>query len=252
MIRQIVTCVAIAGLPFFVNAQDAATLMQEGQKLEMQLKTEDALAKYQSAFQLQPTNMNAAVKSAELNCAMGAKQTTEQAKIDYFQKAKNYSDQALKLDSQSADANYITAVVYGKLTEIEKSNDKIVEAVKNIKLYADKALAINPNYGKAWNVLGKWHYEMLNLNMFKKAAIKVMYNGIAKSTIEECIADLEKCKSLEPYYCRNYLDLAKAYNYNKQYEKALATLQQCIKCPTRQPDDAELKAEAKDLLVKWQ
>jgi tetratricopeptide (TPR) repeat protein len=252
MMKKLVVCTALFAAPFFSFSQDAATLIQEAQKFEMQLKDTEAFGKYSAAYQLQPTNMTAVVKCAELSCAIGSRQGNEDAKRTYYTQAKTYSDAALKLDSQSADANYITAVVYGKLTEVEKSNDKTVEDVKNVKLYADKALAKNPNYGKAWNIIGKWHYEMLNLNIVKKAAVKVIYGGMPKSSIEECIAAFEKCKTLEPYYCRNYLDLAKAYNYNKEYEKALAALQQCTKCPNRQQDDPALKQEAKELLVKWQ
>ena len=66
------------------------------------------------------------------------------------------------------------------------------------------------------------------------------------------IAAYEKCKTLEPYFCPNYMALAKAYRYNKQFEKALATLQQCIKCPSRQQDDPAIKEEAKKLLIDWQ
>jgi tetratricopeptide (TPR) repeat protein len=250
-IRLMGLLVAIC-VSFFSIAQDANTLMDEGQKAEAQLKDSAALEKYTAALQAQPSSLPAAVKCAEISCAIGARQTNANVKKTYYTNAKNYADAALRIDPQSADANYITAVVYGKLTEIEDKNDKMVEDVKNVKLYVDKALSINPNHGKAWNVIGKWHYEMLTLNLVKKAAVKVLYGGLPKSNIEDCIAAYEKCKTLEPYYCRNYLDLAKAYNYNKQYEKALATLQQCTKCPNRQQDDPALKQEAKELLVKWQ
>ena len=101
-------------------------------------------------------------------------------------------------------------------------------------------------------MLGKWHYEIMNLSVVKKAALKILYGGLPKSNIDSCITAYEKCKTLEPYYCRNYLDLAKAYNYNKQFEKALTTLQQCIKAPSRSSEDPALKQEAKELLVKWQ
>ncbi len=252
MMKRFVVGAALVCSTVFAFSQDAASLMQEGQRFETQLKDSAAYAKYATALQIQPTNLNAAVKCAEMSCAIGTRQGDEEAKRTAYIRAKTYSDAALRLDSQSADANYITAVVFGKLTEVEKSNDRTVEYVRNIKVFADKALAANPAYGKAWNVVGKWHYEMLNLNIVKKAAVKVLYGGMPKSTIDDCIAAYEKCKTLEPYYCRNYLDLAKAYNYNKQYEKALATLQQCVKCPNRQQDDPMLKQEAKDLIVKWQ
>lgn len=251
MKKTIIVCL-FAGAFCTAFSQDAATLMEEGRKLEQQFKDDEALAKYTAALQIQPKNVLAAVKSAELNCAIGARQPNDELKKSRYTEAKNYAATALRIDSLSADANYINAVVYGKLTEVEKKNDAVVEAVRNIRSYADKTLSINPGYGKAWNVLGKWHFEMLNLNAIKKAAVKILYGGLPKSNIDSCVSAFEKCKVLEPYYCRNYLDLAKAYNYSKQFEKALTALQQCIKAPTRSADDVELKKEAKELLVKWQ
>ena len=177
-------------------SQDAATLMDEGRKLEQQFKEEDALAKYTNALQIQPGNVLAAVKCAELDCAIGARQPNDDLKRSRYTDAKNYAATALRLDSVSADANYINAVVYGKLTEVEKKNDAVVDAVRNIRVYADRTLKINPNYGKAWNVLGKWHFEMLNLNAIKKAAVKLLYGGLPKSNIDSCINAFEKCKTL--------------------------------------------------------
>ncbi len=252
MTKAILFILAMLGHVFFSHAQDAETLMKEGQRYEQQLKDTLAIGKYAKAFQIQPSNIKAAIKCAEMNCSIGTRETNPVAKLKYYGNAKTFAAAALQLDSMSADANYMYAVVYGKLTEVESTNEKTVEAVKNIKIYADKAITINPNHGKAWYVIGKWHYEVLNLNAIKRAAVKLFYGGLPKATVNIAIASFEKCKTLEPYFAMNYLAMGKAYYYNKQYEKALAALQQCVKCPTLMPEDRATKDEAKALLVKWQ
>jgi len=252
MIKQFLIPIFLLANTILAMAQDAETLMKEGLRYEQQLKDTMAIGKYAKALLMQPSNIKAAIKCAEMSCSIGARQTNENEKRKYYLDAKNFSDAALKLDSNNVEANYITAVVFGKLTEVETSNEKIVEAVKNIKTFADRALAINPSHGKSWFVIGKWHYELLNLNAFKRAAVKLFYGGLPKANIDTALAAFEKCKILEPYQAMNYLAMAKAYNYSKQYEKALAALQQCAKCPTLQPEDRTVKEEAKALLVKWQ
>ncbi|MES2775859.1 MAG: hypothetical protein V4722_16915 [Bacteroidota bacterium] len=252
MTKTVLFSICLLAATFFAQAQDAETLMKEGLRYEQQLKDTMAIGKYAKALLMQPSNIKAAIKCAEMNCSIGARQTNPAEKTKYYTEAKRYSDAALQLDSNNADANYITAVVYGKLTEVETSNDKMVEDVKNIKVFADKSLTINPNHGKAWYVIGKWHYEVLNLNVFKKAAVKLFYGGLPKATIDTAIACFEKCKTLEPYLAMNYLALGKAYYYNKQYEKALAALQQCAKCPTLLPEDRTTKDEAKKMVIDWQ
>jgi DNA-binding SARP family transcriptional activator len=94
---------------------------------------------------------------------------------------------------------------------------------------------------------------MVSLSGIKKAALKVIYNGTgAEATINEAIAHMEKCKTLEPYYCLNFYDLARAYQFNKQYEKAIQLLEQLKKLPTRKQEDAEVKALGATLLQQLQ
>ena len=146
----------------------------------------------------------------------------------------------------------MNALVYSKLTEVEEKKDIMVNNIKLTKLYAGKAIAADPSMGKAYNELGRWHYEMLNLNPIKKTAVKLFYGGLPPASIDSAITYLEKCKTLEPYYCLNFYDLGKAYNFKRQYEKAIAILQQLGKLPTRRQDDPAIKAQGAALLQQLQ
>mgnify|MGYP000370215140 CR=1 FL=1 len=244
--------IVVLFVALFVKAQDVTMLIADGLKCEQQLKDTQAIKKYIQALSIQPSNIKAAIKCAEMSCSIGARQVNENSKRKYYTDAKNYIDAALKLSPEDADANYITALVYDQLTGLENSTEKTAEYIKNTKMYADKALTINPNHGRAWHIIGKWYYEVLNLNSVKKAAIKLLYGGLPKATIEDAIAAFEKCKTLEPYFAVNYLEMARTYYYNNQYEKTLTALEQCIKCPSLSSNDRAIKEEAKQLLAKWQ
>ena len=63
---------------------------------------------------------------------------------------------------------------------------------------------------------------------------------------------MEKCKSLEPYFVPNYLDLAKAYKDNRQPAPAIEVLLKLVKLPTRTSEDVLLKAEGAKLLETLQ
>ena len=252
MNRLFVT-ISIATISFFTAAaQDATTLMAEGLKYEQQLKDTQAIVKYTDAFKMQPSNIKAALKAAEMNISIGLRQPSPEGKARYYQEAKSLTEAALQLSPENAAANYTMAVVYDKLATTEVKNDKFGEAVRNTKIYADKALLIDTTLGKAWYIIGKWHTDIINMNPVKKAAVKVLYGGMPKSNLDDAIRSYEKCKQLEPYYAPNYLGLAAAYRTAKQYEKSLAALQQCVKCPTMSPADKVVKEEAKKLIVDWQ
>lgn len=238
---------AFAGL-----AQDPASLMEEGRRLEQKLKDDEAFEKYKQALAIQPGNLKAMNKCAELSLSIGGRQADLPSKDKFYRQAKTYVDEALKKDSNNVEANFLMSAVCGKITETEKSKEQVVRYVRDTKLYADKAIALNPDFGKGYYALGRWHLEVMELNSVKKAALKVMYGGLPDATIADAIANMEKCKSLEPYYCANFLDLAKAYHFDKKYEKAISVLEQLAKLPTRRQDDVAIKAEGAALLQKLQ
>lgn len=239
---------ALAALPLFTFAQDVNLQLKEADNLEKQLKDEQALDKYKSIITADPKNTYAFTRATELSCAIGARQTDKNAKAKYYNDALQLAQQQLAFAGDSASANYAMALASGKMTEVETENKKIVAYVKDIKTYADKALALNPNYGKANYVEGKWHYEMVNLSWVKKTAVKALYGGLAPASLDSAILYMERCKTLEPYFVQNQLDLAKAYKSNREPAKAIELLNRVVKLPTRTPDDVALKAEAKKLL----
>src|SRR4051794_17763944 len=118
-----------------LNAQDVKVLLKEAQNLEYALKEPESLEKYKQVLSLDKDNMQALFRAAELSCAVGARQADKKVKATYYNQAKDYADRALAIDAKSADANYVRAVVAGKLSEIETENKKIVAHVKDIKVY---------------------------------------------------------------------------------------------------------------------
>lgn len=233
-------------------SQNVNALLQEAANLERSVKEEAALDKYKQVLASDSNNVRALVRSSELSSSVGARQADKNAKKNYYNLAREYADKAMAKDSNNADAYYVRAVAAGKLAEIEADNKKLVEDVKDIKTYADKALSKNPNHGKANYVLGKWNFEVLTLSWAKKAAVKVLYGGMSKATIENVYTYMEKCKKLEPYFVLNYFDLAKAYKYDHKPAQAIEVLNQLVKLPTRTADDISIKSEGKKMLSEMQ
>ena len=246
-IKNILTClcifIALHGL-----SQDISLLQKEATNLEKQFNEQAALNKYKQIAEISPNNISALVKCTELHCSIGARQADKNNKATYYKSGTLYALKAYTADSNNADANYAMALVNGKLTEVEMEKKKVVEYVNLTKHFDDRALTLNPNHAKANYVLGKWHFEIVNLPWFKKAAVKTLYGGLPKGDIDSAIAYMEKCRLLDQYFVRNYLDLAKAYQYNNQPSKAIDILNRLVKLPTRTADDIALKEEGKKLL----
>ena len=234
--------------PFVLLAQETSQLMKEAINLEYQFKETEALAKYKQVLINEPNNMKALLKATELSCSTGERLPIKNDKRLTFESALAYAKRMLAVDSNNANSYYAMALASSKMAETETENKKIITFIRDVKTNADKALKLNPNHAMANFIEGKWHYDMISYNWIKKLAAKTLYGGLAEPSLDDAIQYLEKCKSIEPYFVLNSLLLAKAYRDNNNPAKAIETLQQTIKLPTRTMDDAAYKTEAQKIL----
>lgn len=233
-------------------AQDPTQLIAEGKALERKFLEDSALGKYKEAFKIQPSNLVAAIKCAELSGNMAHRASGSIKTNAWLNQALAFADAAIKIDSNNADANCAKAFSYKNMAELEGNKEKGTEYLRQWKTWADKALKMDSAHAKAHYLLGSWHLEVLSQGAVRKATGKLLYGGLPEANINTAVEMMEYCKEKEPYYCLNFLDLAKAYNYNRNYEKAIATLERLGKLPTRRQDDVAIKAEGKELLQKLQ
>ncbi len=235
-----------------VFAQDKNVLLKQAKDLELKFDEASALEKYKQIISIDTSDIFSLVKCAEFNCSIGERQKDKKVKSIYFDSADVYTQKAYRQNSNNADACYAMALVAAKKTEVEDDNKKLLEEVRQIKIYADKALFINPNHSKANYVLGKWHFELIRLSWLKKAAIKTFYGGIPDTQIDSAAYYMEKSRVSDPYFALDYLDLAKVYQYDHQPGKAIDVLNKLVKLPNRTFDDAAIKEEGRKMLEGMQ
>jgi len=235
-----------------IFAQDNNTLLREANNLELKFDEPGALEKYKQVVTNDGSNVKAMVKCAELNINIGSREKDKNSKANYFQLANSYAQQAYLKDSANSDACYAVALVAYKMTELDPDNKELIENIKQIKTYSDKALAVNTNNAKANHILGMWHFELIRSNWIKKQPVKNFYHGIFDTQVDSAVYYMEKARTIEPYFAINYLDLAKVYVYDHRPEKALGVLEKLVKLPNRTYDDPAIKEEGQKLLAMIQ
>lgn len=234
-------------------AQDIPTLLKEGVQLERSQKEIEALEKYKLVLSQEPTNITALIRAAELSTMLAAFNEKEtKSKQLFLSSAGAYAVRAYSANPKNADAAYVMSLTQAKLADIQPDNKKLIGCVRNSKIYADEALAINPTHAKANFTVGKWHMEMANLNMVKKAAVKLMYGGLPEGSIDSAIVFLEKARTHDPYFVNTYLELAKIYDQLHQPTKVIEVLTKMVKLPTRKTEDISLKAAGAKMLAAAQ
>jgi len=231
------------------SAQDINKLVKKADSLEAALNETAAYETFRQVLKADPRNYHSLWKCSELCSRIGNRQKVKEVKLDYFKAGRIYAETAIKVNPNGADGYYALSVAMGRKALIESGSER-VKAVKEIKSNADKALAINPNHGRAWHVVGKWNYEVSNLSGLEKAALKIFYGGLQKATLVESIRCYEKAKQLEPAFALNNLELAKAYHRNDEDAKAIELLKALPNIPAKTEDDVRIKEEGKQLLKK--
>ncbi len=236
-------------LPAFVSqAQDSNRLLKEADNLAYQLKEPEALNKYRQVLVADPENNKALVQATALSCSTGARLLNKNDKRLAFESALSFAQRAVKADSNNADAWYALALASSKMAETESENKKAAAFIRDTRLYADKALKLNPNHAMANFIEGKWQYEMVTLNWAKRFAVKTIYGGLPDADIEQAIAYLEKSRNADPYFMLASVILAKAYREYNKPAKEIEVLSRVVKLPVRTFDDPALKAAAQKRL----
>jgi len=236
----------------FLYGQDVNSIIKEADQLNASMNDAQAIIKYKEALKIQPSNIYVLCKCSELCSRIGGRLKDDKVKQDdYYGTARTYARAALRVNPRYSDANFVMALVTGR-EALQKSGKEKIEAVKDIKKYADLAIQYDPNNYKAWYVLGKWYYEISALNYFERTAVKVFYGPLPPAGIDDAIHCFEKTKSINPGFILNYLTLAKAYKKKDDEIAAKQNLMVMFTFPDKTQDDEKIKSEGRDLLKKWE
>lgn len=235
----------------YAPAQDITALLKEAQRLEAVPDEMGALQKYKEVVQKVPSNLPAVTKCSELCSRIGKRLTDKKAKEDFFKAAQSFAELAIAIDPNNSEANCVMAMALGHSSML-KSNKEKIAYTKEIKKYADLAVKLDPQNYKAWHVLGRWHYEISNLNMLERAAVKMFYGGLPPASLKESIKAFEKGNAITGGFILNYYELARAYKSDNQKKKAIAALKTMLALPNHTEEDPILKKQGQKLLKSWE
>jgi len=241
----------IGTLPATAIGQNIPRLLKEAQDFEAIFKEQEALQKYTEVLRYQPNHLVALCKTSELYNNLGRRQTAKDKQKQFYLSAKNYAQQALKVNPNHAEANFVMSIAMGRMALIASGDEKI-KAVKDIRTYAERCVRIDPTNYKGYHVLARWYYEVSDLSSIERWLVKVAYGSLPKATLDEAIRYYEKSRSLNPTLVVNYLELAKAYNRKGQKQKAIELLKTMDRLPNSAADDPKIKKDGQEMLRKLQ
>ncbi len=239
------------GFPCLLFSQDLTQLLKEAQLQESLFHENEAFLRYADILRKDPSNLLALWKCSELSSRIGARQPDKEKKRPYFLAARNYAANALKVNPNSSEANCAMALALGRVSLISGSRER-VELAHDVKRYAENAIRLDPNNFRAYHILGRWNYEVSDLNLAEKSFARLFYGKLPSASLQDAIADFEKSRSINPGFILNYLELARAYHRLSDDKKAIANLRILLGLPNQSYDDSRAKVIARQLLNDWQ
>jgi Tfp pilus assembly protein PilF len=102
-------------------------------------------------------------------------------------------------------------------------------------------------------MLGRWNYEVANMNIFMTGLLKLVYGGLPHASNQAAVDNFKKAVALAPNRIIHHLQLAHVYHETKQEKLCAAELAQCRDLKPTDLDDEDAQRIAIKILAtgKW-
>ena len=169
-------------------------------------------------------------------------------RVEQYRAAERYAHAAARVRPESTWPHFFLAVALGKLAEFSGTKEQIALA-KEIRKAVDKAIALDPDNGFAYHVLGVWHRRLAEINAVERLLARVfLQRSVPAGRMEESARLLEKALRYNPDIIIHHLELAKTYRALGKTDLAMKHLVTVDRLPARFSDDGVHKRNARKLL----
>ena len=232
-------------------AQSVEDLIREGDKFNQEFNHQKSLESYLKADELSPANWEILWRISRAYVDIGNKmpETTDEekeAKVATYEKSFLYADSSVILAEGQSVVYVRRAIVNGSIALFEGVFSAI-GTVNDVRDDCERAIELNNggNYiqALAHYVLGRAHSKVC-----EKPYLLRLPLGLGWGDMEIAIRELKNAIKLKPNYRMFYLELAKAYIEEDEYELAKENLLLLEKAPFVLEDDDLYLQEARKLL----
>ena len=232
-----------------VSGESPNDLITKGDAFDARLQAAEALQSYLPVEKLQPKNVRLLVRIARQYRHLMADATTREDKLRLGGIALEYAQRAAALAPSDAEAQLSIAISYGKMLPLMGTKEQI-EASRQIKETADKAIKLDPHNDLAWHVLGRWHRVLSDVNMLKRTLGSLIYGKLPQTTTEEAVKCFEKAIEINPNRLMHYVELGRAYAQMGRTAEARRFIEKGLAMPNVEKDDPETKRRGEETLAK--
>ena len=229
------------------NARAAGDWIEQGDSFDRKFKSAEALAAYQKALASSPNDAGLLRKISKQYVEMVLDAPLKKEKLRLAQLGYDTALQAKKLAPNDPEVRVTVAIAAGRLAFYSESRRRL-ELSSVVKSESAKSVQLDPGFALGWHVLGRWNYEIANLNTVLRVLAEAVYGKMPPATNEEAIRAMSKAVELEPGNALFHAELGRAYLAAGRNEEAKRELQKSLTLPRRSRDDAGAQDRAKQAL----
>jgi tetratricopeptide (TPR) repeat protein len=234
-------------------SQSLEELLKEGDNHVAQFENQKALEIYQKADKLFPNNWEVYWRLSRAYVDIGEHlpdktDKEKDAQLEYYKKAFEYADKAVKLAPTQSITYVRRAIANGRIALFEGVFSAI-GTVKDVKNDCEKAIQLG-NGGNYVQALAHYVLGRTHLKVCEKPYLVRLPLGLGWGDTEKAVQLLETANKLRPNFRMFMLELAKAYIEEDEYSKAKELLLKIEKAPVADEDDDKVLSEAKQLYEK--
>jgi tetratricopeptide (TPR) repeat protein len=235
-----------AGL-MVASVHSSGDWIEQGDSFDRQFKSAQALAAYEKALATNPNDADLLRKISKQYVEMVLDAPSKKEKLRLAQLGYDIALQAKKLAPNDPEVRVTVAIAAGRLAFYSEPRRRL-ELSSVVKSESAKSVQLDPGFALGWHVLGRWNYEIANLNTVLRLAAEAVYGKMPSASNEEAIRCMTKAVELEPGNALFHAELGRAYLAAGRKDDAKRELQKSLTLPRRSRDAAGAQDRAKQAL----
>ncbi len=174
-----------------------------------------------------PQNLDVIIRLSAAHHLLSEKTYDKKMDLYHLDKAMDYINEAIKIDSTNGQVHKWYALAYGKKLEKLPVRSQI-EGAKIIEFHSMEAIKKLPTDPYCYNVMGQWHYRLADLGKVSRGLAKIIFEEPPQGSFEIALGYFEESINLEPEYIGTYYWLGKTYQKLGRFDDTLAIFEKGI------------------------
>ena len=141
----------------------AGDWIEQGDSFDRKFQSTEALAAYQKALAENPNDADLLRKISKQYLEMVLDAPSKKEKLRLAQLGYDTALQAKKLAPNDPQTRITVAIAAGRLAYYSEPRRRL-ELSSVVKSESAESVRIDPRFALGWHVLGRWNYEIANLN----------------------------------------------------------------------------------------